>query len=178
MWNSSHHICPTKFQYTCRGSWIHTGKQDALQQSWTHMFPYAFPQFLLIGKVLRKVQEDKVTMILIPPPASSKGGTINLENEHKESTPIVTLNSVTKKEVRDIPSSMVQQQMETDGISKNAAKPITNARRTGTEFRYKSTLNKWTGWYAQRQINPFRGPMKSVTNFLAEKIEESFEYRT
>ena len=38
-----------------------------LQQKWTHIFPYAFPQFSLIGKVLRKIQEDRVTAILITP---------------------------------------------------------------------------------------------------------------
>ena len=54
------------------------------------MFPYAFPPFLLIGKVMRKVQEDKVTMILITPPGSNKGSTINLGNKHKASTPIAT----------------------------------------------------------------------------------------
>ena len=32
-----------------------------------HMFPYAFRQFSLIGKVLRKIQEDRVTAILITP---------------------------------------------------------------------------------------------------------------
>ena len=40
---------------------------DALQQKWTHMFPYAFPPFSLIRKVLRKIQEDRVTAILITP---------------------------------------------------------------------------------------------------------------
>ena len=38
---------------------------DALQQKCTHMFPYAFPPFWLIGKVLRKIQKDRVTAILI-----------------------------------------------------------------------------------------------------------------
>ena len=40
---------------------------DVLQQKWTHMFPYAFSPFSLIGKVLRKIQEDRVTAILITP---------------------------------------------------------------------------------------------------------------
>ena len=40
---------------------------DALQQSWEHWFPYAFPPFNLIGRVLRKVQHQRVNMILIAP---------------------------------------------------------------------------------------------------------------
>ena len=33
---------------------------DALQQKWTHMFPYTFPSFSLVVKVLRKIQEDNL----------------------------------------------------------------------------------------------------------------------
>ena len=40
---------------------------DALQQKWTYMFPYAFPPFSLIEKVLRKIQEDRVAAILVTP---------------------------------------------------------------------------------------------------------------
>ena len=40
---------------------------DALQQSWMHLFPYAFPPFNLIGKVLKKTQDQQVTMIIVTP---------------------------------------------------------------------------------------------------------------
>ena len=40
---------------------------DALQQNWAHLFPYAFPPFNLIGKVLKKVQDQRINMILIAP---------------------------------------------------------------------------------------------------------------
>lgn len=40
---------------------------DALQQSWKPMFPHAFPPFSLITRVLQKIQEHKVAMILITP---------------------------------------------------------------------------------------------------------------
>ena len=40
---------------------------DALQQDWAHLFPYAFPPFNLIGRVLKKVRDQKINMILIAP---------------------------------------------------------------------------------------------------------------
>ena len=40
---------------------------DAFDQKWNHLFPYAFPPFNLIGRVLRKALEEKVTMIVITP---------------------------------------------------------------------------------------------------------------
>lgn len=42
-------------------------KVDALQQNWAHWFPYAFPPFNMIGRVLRKAQKQRINMILIAP---------------------------------------------------------------------------------------------------------------
>ncbi len=40
---------------------------DALQQKWSHLSPYAFPPFSLVGRVIAKVRAEKVTMVLITP---------------------------------------------------------------------------------------------------------------
>ena len=40
---------------------------DALQQPWTNMILYAFPTFNLIGRVLRKLQKERVCATLIAP---------------------------------------------------------------------------------------------------------------
>jgi len=40
---------------------------NAFQQQWEHMLPYAFPPFSLIGKVLKKLNNHSVDMILISP---------------------------------------------------------------------------------------------------------------
>ena len=40
---------------------------DALQQNWNRGFLYAFPPFNLIGRVLRKVQSQQASLILIAP---------------------------------------------------------------------------------------------------------------
>jgi len=41
---------------------------DAMQQTWTKRFPYAFPPFCLISRVLQKVLQEKVEKILIVTP--------------------------------------------------------------------------------------------------------------
>ena len=41
---------------------------DALQQKWYHMSLYAFPPFALIHKVLKKVEEEKVSPLIIVTP--------------------------------------------------------------------------------------------------------------
>ena len=40
---------------------------DAFQHPWTDMFPYAFPPFSLVGKVLKKLDQHPLEMILIAP---------------------------------------------------------------------------------------------------------------
>ena len=40
---------------------------DALQQSWSNHFPYAFPPFCLIGRVLAKLKKEKVRLLLVTP---------------------------------------------------------------------------------------------------------------
>ena len=58
---------------------------DALKQKWTHMFPYVFFPFSLIREVIKKIQKDRVTMILITPTWQSEPFvTLALENEHKK----------------------------------------------------------------------------------------------
>ena len=43
------------------------GAVDALKQNWAHLFPYAFPPFNLIGRVLKKARDQRMTLILIAP---------------------------------------------------------------------------------------------------------------
>ena len=40
---------------------------DALEQNWKNLFPYAFPPFSLIGRVLIKVRKEKARLILVTP---------------------------------------------------------------------------------------------------------------
>ena len=41
--------------------------QDAFQINWSRTFTYAFPPFALIGRVLRKVQQEQALMIITTP---------------------------------------------------------------------------------------------------------------
>jgi hypothetical protein len=40
---------------------------DAMQQTWDNMFPFAFPPFCLLGRVLKKLKRHSSEMILISP---------------------------------------------------------------------------------------------------------------
>ena len=40
---------------------------NALQTSWTHTFPYAFPPFKLIGKTLNKIRYHHISAIIVTP---------------------------------------------------------------------------------------------------------------
>ena len=41
--------------------------RDAFQTKWTHLKGYAFPPFSLMGRVLRKVELDQATIVVVAP---------------------------------------------------------------------------------------------------------------
>ena len=64
------------------------------------------------------------------------------------------------------------------GISEEAVKLITAARRQGTIKHYQSAWNKWSGWCSGKQIDPFRCSIDNVINFLTCTFNENKEYNT
>ena len=118
------------------------------------MFPYTFPPFSVIGKVVRKVQEDKVSIILITHiyqlqqwylsilKMCIKYITQLLKNPQEAPHPLIKIGSL--RLVAWLISNNVWKERK---YLKHHLKLIINARRTGTQARYKSTWNKQTAWY-------------------------------
>ena len=50
--------------------------------------------------------------------------------------------------------------------------------RPKTKSNYNSLFAKWAGWCAQRNRDPFSGPVEDVINFLAELFREGYLYRS
>ena len=67
---------------------------------------------------------------------------------------------------------------EIEGISSNAAKPISQLRRPGSIASYKSVCNKWTSWCVREKIDPFCGPLRKIVNYLSNLFAEGLQYRT
>ena len=61
-----------------------------------------------------------------------------------------------------------RQLLATEGISEQAARLISNCRRTGTTF----------SWCCQRKVDPFQCPLNFVLDYLADLFAKDFEYRS
>lgn len=62
--NADNHLCPAFCSLHPAPSAVH---HDALQMSWAGLVAYAFPPFALLPKVLAKVRDERVEMILVAP---------------------------------------------------------------------------------------------------------------
>ena len=64
------------------------------------------------------------------------------------------------------------------GVSTRAASLIASSRRDSTRSHYKSAWSKWAGWCTERQVDPVRGSINEVLNFLAHLFDKGLEYNT
>ena len=159
--------------------------RDALQMCWTHTKGYAFPSFFLIGRVLHKVLIDQATLILITPAWQTQSWYPQLlrlsirnplilpkvpdllQGPNKELHPLITKGNL-----------QLLAWIASEGISKESATIIANARRAGTITHYESSLRKWHSWCVRRQIDPIKCPLTHILDFLTECFHEGFQFNT
>ena len=65
-----------------------------------------------------------------------------------------------------------------EGISEKAALLITDARKGGTKNHYESAWRKWGSWCHGRNLDPFRGDVNPVLEFLTEIFHDGLKYNT
>ena len=146
-------------------------KTDAMQQSWDHQFLYAFPPFSLINKVLNKIQEDKVHLMLlitptwhtttsVVPRASSNvsGETFIAATNEKTFNKSPRRSAFVDKKPNLAISGVegFRKSLAKKGLSDTASKLISNSRRDGSISNYDSSWRKWACWCSGRKHDPFR----------------------
>ena len=156
---------------------------DAFQQDWSEIFPYAFPPFCLIPRVLCQVENQQVRRMvavqtLVPSPSFNGGDLSNF---------IATVDSYLDRSVGESTSTAhrffsgssglagIRSTLEKEGVSKEACKLIVDSRRTGTARNYGYAWKKWTEWCCLRKIDPFSSSIAAVLNFLAELFNKGLE---
>ena len=71
-----------------------------------------------------------------------------------------------------------RERLSSEGISKESATLITNARQSGTIAHYESSWRKWHSWCVRRQIDPIKCYLTHILDFLTECFHEGFQYNT
>ena len=137
---------------------------DALAQCCSALKPYAFPPFALIGRGLRKLEQEQVKkLILIVPVWHNQTWfptlltkLINLvarfQEDHHESsgrdTPTDRAKQLIPGRLQSFRTSIQEQ-----GISGESFRITSAAWRKGTEKAYSSAWGKWVHWC--NKTNPF-----------------------
>jgi len=147
--------------------------RDAFQINCGQELNYAFPPILFDWTDTTKVQRDQATMIMITPAWQSQAWFQKVWEmcvEHPITLP-QNLNLLTnptgerhplilKQDLEISSMGNFRKQMETEGISRKAAKLISESRRDGTRANYESAWRKWSDWYNRRQIDSFKCDFK------------------
>ena len=71
-----------------------------------------------------------------------------------------------------------RQSSQIEGISSNAAKPISHSRSKSSTTNYESAWVQWTSWCNERWVYPFQASVNYIINFLSEKFDKGLQCRT
>ena len=72
----------------------------------------------------------------------------------------------------------LSERLSLSGASRTASSFIANPRRSSSTGNYESTWRKWVGWCYRRQIDPVSCEVTLVLDFLGERFNAGYEYRT
>ena len=166
---------------------------DAFYQNWEPLFPYAFPPFCLITKVLRqaKVQAVREMVLITPlwpsqpwypfllsmaisPPRILPSFPLLLENPTEEGIHPLLQNSSLSL-VAWMVSGIDWKPREFRERLQNL---ILKSQRSGTTKNYESAWKRWTLWCGGRSVDPVTCSLKHVLDYLAQLFAEGKEYRT
>ena len=72
----------------------------------------------------------------------------------------------------------INRNFETEGFSKSARDLLVASWRSGTQRDYAAKFEKFSGWCASKQIDPYSATLNQVADFLAYLFESGLQYRT
>ena len=164
---------------------------NTMYQSWTKMFPYAFPSFSLIPRVLSKLRKEGTTMILVAPAWQSQAWysvllSMCIHNPflvlHRKDLLLDPLGRphplVVNQTLRLAAWMFFEKSLASKGISDKAAKLISDSRRGSSISSYELAWRQWAGWCGKREVDPFQCPLKFILDYLPDLFGKGLEYRT
>ena len=74
--------------------------------------------------------------------------------------------------------AIVRQKCRSGGLSEGASDLLSASWRGKTTTSYESLFKRWDCRCKERDRDPIRGPVADVANFLAQLLEEGYQYRS
>ena len=148
-------------------------------------FPNTFPPFSLISQILRKIRQEKVEQMIKVTPTWQAQPWYPLLLDMSIQCPMLLTplpdilvdpqrNKHPLIQNRKLP---YRKSLEMEGISSNAAKPISQSRRPGSVASYKLASNKWTSCCVGEKNDLFCAPLSKIVNYLSTLFDEGLQYQ-
>ena len=162
---------------------------DALNQTWTAMHPYAFPQFILLGRVLQKIWREKIHQAVLIAPIWPNQHWFPLFLESVSDHPIILPNIL---DLMESPAGETHTLIEQGRLHLAAwrvsgqvsvrevfrGSSHSSSWRPGTEKSYTCALRQWCSWCDQRKISVFPNTVTPIIEFITQKFQEGKQYST
>ena len=154
------------------GAWC----TDALSANWKGMYAYAFPPQILLHRVLRKVQQEPCTLILVAPLSPTLSWfpvRLELVIDYPRLLPRIPklLTQEKGRLIHPDPSSLKLAAwkisvIEETRIFQKAQRYITENERPSTRNLYKARQRIYDCWCRERQINSGSAALNEVAECL------------
>ena len=144
----------------------HAWAVDAFSIPWHTLLFYVFPPFSLVARVLKKINREEATGILVVLKLTTQAWLpvllsilISHPREIRPHTvthasPGTGLLPSTPQEASPFSSAFIRDMLQSFGISAQATELICHSWRPSTRIQYNSILRRWGGFCAGRQIHP------------------------
>ena len=143
--------------------------------------PYIFPPFSLLGKVLHKIQHDRVPKAPVIAPCWPTAIWCPTLLSLLFCSPIIlpqkpdllTLNATQLHPLRqNFPCRLacLRGQYSSSVLSSRTANLILSSWRAGTNKRYSSAWQKFCGWCCSKQISPVQSSIVQVAGSLLKNL--------
>ena len=127
---------------------------DGMQQCWNKIFPYTFPPFSLISQILKNMGNTTLVSSSVEDVNAMPIAVDTIARSTVRSSKKQTFfNSEQETNVSGLKG--YRKSLETEEISSNAAKLISQSRRSGPIASQKSTWKKWTSWCVREKMIHF-----------------------
>ena len=156
---------------------------NALSLTWKDLFVYAFPPLSILHKVLLKVREEKVVMILIAPLWTRREWyplLLDLLVQIPRRLPLLP-GLVSQNQGRHLhhdPGSLSlvawpdkRRSLIARGLSHSAASTILAATSESTNKQYENSWNHFQRWCEPQDIDPFTSTVHQVLNYLGDCLK-------
>uniref|UniRef100_A0ABD2XMW6 Reverse transcriptase domain-containing protein n=1 Tax=Trichogramma kaykai TaxID=54128 RepID=A0ABD2XMW6_9HYME len=144
---------------------------DAFTVSWTDLFFYAFPPFILVTRTLQKVREDRAEgIIIVPDWRNQPWYPLFLRLIEKSTSKSKAFGSSGRDHIREAFKAL---KVPTESLDIMLASLSVSTRK-----HYKASIARWLIFCEENSLNIYKAKPRDLINFLTERFRQGCSYST